>query len=272
MDLASVWVGSSSRAVAVGQCNGTFLSLAYDGSHWSAPSSLCESARGPSWYTNVTGNSDGDVFYVLQDLGLSDWEVWITRVTGPTTSVIYVASHRCCFGLRATFSRSANDVIAVGDSGEVERYDGSSWHREVSGTKANLTAVWGTDARVFAVGNDGTIDYFDGSTWQLQPSPTTQSLYAVWGTTAGDVFAVGAGGTILHYDGAVWTTQVSGSTRNLRGVWGSAGNAVFAVGDSSTILRYTGSSWSAQSTNASIDLRGIWGSSASNVYAVGRSN
>ena len=271
MNLETVWVGSSSRVIAAGQCNGDAFGPSYDGSVWKP--STCSPPRGtPSLYTNVSGNPDGDIFYVFQGLGLSSWEVWIIRHTGRDAFAIYYDAHGCCYGLRATFSRSTNDVIAVGDYGDVEHYDGTRWNHEASGTNADLRAVWGTDASVFAVGDDGTIVYFDGNSWHLQPSQTTQSLYAVWGTTASDVFAVGADGTILHYDGAVWTPQVSGSARNLWGVWGSAANAVFAVGDSSTILQYNGSTWSAQSANASIDLHAIWGSSANNVYAVGRSN
>jgi hypothetical protein len=273
MDLEAVWVGSSSRVIAAGQCNTNAFALSYDGNAWKPAPGICIPPRGtPSFYTNVSGNPDGDIFYVFQGLGLSFWEVWIIRVTGLNSSAIYYDEHRCCYGLRATFSRSTNDVVAVGDSGEVQHYDGTAWNREASGTKANLHAVWGTDASVFAVGDDGTIVYFDGNSWHQQPSQTTQSLYAVWGTTASDVFAVGAGGTILHYDGAAWTPQVSGSTRTLRGVWGSAANAVLAVGDSSTILQYSGSTWVVQSANTSIDLRAVWGSSASNVYAVGRWN
>lgn len=270
MSLGSVWVGSSSRVIAAGECNTNAFIFAYDGNLWKG-SGHCVSRGTPSFYTNVSGNPDGDIFYVLQALGLSFWEDWITRETALDYSVIYYNAHPgCCYGLNATFSRSTNDVVAVGDSGEVQHYDGTTWHREATGTKASLHAVWGTDAGVFAVGDDGTIIYSDGNSWQQQPSQTTQSLYAVWGTTATDVFAVGAGGTILHYDGTEWTPQVSGSARTLRGVWGSAADVVFAVGDSSTILRYNGSTWAVQSANASIDLRAVWGSSASNVYAVGR--
>jgi len=273
MNLASVWVASPSYAVAVGGCTIDPVVRKYNGSSWRRPpGDGCGSYLFPGQYTNVSGNAAGDVFHVLQFLDLDSWAVWIFRETGgPDPDLIYVRNSACCAGLRAVFPRSANDVIAVGDSGEVEHYNGTTWNREPTGITKNLYAVWGTDTEAFAVGEDGTTLHFDGYSWNRQPPVTQQSLYSVWGTSPSNVFAVGEGGAILHFNGSGWFPESSGTKQTLRGVWGSAANAVFAVGDSSTILQYTGSTWSPQSANASIDLHGVWGSSASNVFAVGRS-
>ena len=272
VDLSSVWVGSESYAVAVGSCIGEAFARTYNGNSWDGSFERCSYQSGhPAFYTNVTGDPAGDVFFVLQFLDLSFWTVAISRYSGQHADPIYWDSHRCCGGgLRAVFSRSANDVIAVGDSGEVEHYDGTSWTREWTPVNARLNAVWGSPDTVFAVGDNATILTSYGSGWNSQYVGAGYSIYSVWGTSPRDVFAVGAGGIILHYDGNWWTRQETGTTQTLRGVWGSAPNSVFAVGDSSTILHYDGSKWSRQPANASIDLHAIWGSSPTNVFAVGR--
>lgn len=68
---------------------------------------------------------------------------------------------------------------------------------------------------VYAVGASGTILHYDGTSWSATGSGVTASnLYAVWGSSsadsnghANDVYAVGASGTIVHYDGTVWSAE-----------------------------------------------------------------
>lgn len=45
----------------------------------------------------------------------------------------------------------------------------------------------------------GAIQKWNGTIWSSQNSGTTQALYGVWGTDANNVWAVGDSGTILHY-------------------------------------------------------------------------
>ena len=80
--------------------------------------------------------------------------------------------------------------------------------------------MWGSSgSNVFAVGDSGTILHYDGSSWSAMSSGTTNYLYGVWGSSGSDVFAVGDAGTILHYDGSSWSAMSSGTTsRPLRRV------------------------------------------------------
>ena len=72
--------------------------------------------------------------------------------------------------------------------------------------------MWGLDAKnVWAVGLSGTILKWDGTTWTAQASGSTASLSGIWGTSANNLWVVGDGGTILKWDGATWTTQASGT-------------------------------------------------------------
>ncbi len=61
--------------------------------------------------------------------------------------------------------------------------------------------MWGNSSSdVFAVGDSGTILHYDGSSWSGMTSATTDYLEAVWGSSATNVFAVGHYGMILHYN------------------------------------------------------------------------
>ena len=179
--------------------------------------------------------------------------------------------------LYGVWGSSGSDVFAVGNSGTILHYDGTSWSAMASGTTIQLNGVWGcSETDVFAVGANGTILHYDGSTWSAMASGTTQALYGVWGSSGTDVFAVGNSGTILHYDGSSWSAMASGTTTQLNGVWSSSGSDVFAVGGaysgffiSRTILHYNGTSWSGGSTPFKGLLNGVWGTFGNDVFAVG---
>jgi hypothetical protein len=88
-----------------------------------------------------------------------------------------------------------------------------------SGTTTWLSGVWGSSGSdVFAVGGSGTILHYGGSTWSPMTSGTTNPLSGVWGSSSTDVFAVGAtqvGGTILHYSGEATAINLSSFTATL---------------------------------------------------------
>jgi len=114
----------------------------------------------------------------------------------------------------------------------------------------NLNGIWGAAANdIFAVGASGRIMRYNGTSWSAMTSGTTETLYGVWGTSASDVYAAGASGTILHFDGTSWSAMTSNSERNLYGAWGTSSTNVYAVGEStgkaSTILHWDGVEWTA---------------------------
>ncbi len=120
----------------------------------------------------------------------------------------YAGSDASSYGLKAPGSinaiwlRSANDGWAVGDSGLVLHYDGSSWVLVMLPQVAalpSLRAVHGNSmGQVWAVGDIGTILYFDG-TWQMQQDASRANLHGVWvDPVTGGVWIVGDSGIILH--------------------------------------------------------------------------
>ena len=121
-----------------------------------------------------------------------------------------------------------------------------------SGLTVNIYGVWGSSAtNVFAVGDSGNIRKYDGSTWSAMTSGTTKRLRDVWGSAANNVIAVGEDGTIRKYNGTSWGSMTSGTTLTLQGVWGSSATNIFAVGGakenqsgSAIIQKYNGTAWS----------------------------
>ena len=63
-----------------------------------------------------------------------------------------------------------------------------------------LRGLWGSAGNdVFAVGYSGKIIHYNGSTWNEMSSGTSNRLYGVWGSSGSDVFAVGQGGNIIRW-------------------------------------------------------------------------
>jgi len=61
------------------------------------------------------------------------------------------------------------------------------------------------DGSAWAVGQTGTVLRFDGSTWTAEETPITEDLNAVFGLSGTEVWTVGNSGAIYAYDGSDWT-------------------------------------------------------------------
>ncbi|NOZ88222.1 MAG: hypothetical protein GXP49_18575 [Deltaproteobacteria bacterium] len=133
--------------------------------------------------------------------------------------------------LMDVWGKSADDLYAVGFSGTILHFDGTSWKKMESGTTEDLMGVWGykledqennqTRTEVFAVGTKGTILRYDGKAWALmkvisdpdpdkpRPVVVVDNLHDVWGIKPAGmdpqrqhptVIAVGAEGVIVRYE------------------------------------------------------------------------
>ena len=108
----------------------------------------------------------------------------------------------------------------------------------------------GTGDIGFAVGDSGTILRYNGSTWTKMTSPTTQHLFGVFVVSTSEAWAVGASGVILRWNGTSWSSFGTPVSTKLNGIamLDTDGDGLadigWAVGDSERILTYNGSSWS----------------------------
>lgn len=125
-------------------------------------------------------------------------------------------------GYTKLWGASSGELWAVGESGRIAQWNGTSWSSPASPSAGPLSAVWGSGASdVWAVGVAGTVLHYSGSlaSWNKVAVPTTVNLTDVHGTSPRDLWVVGESGTVLHFDGSRWVAEPSGSTDALWGVW-----------------------------------------------------
>ncbi|MBL0937932.1 MAG: Ig-like domain-containing protein [Gemmatimonadaceae bacterium] len=173
--------------------------------------------------------------------------------------------------LYAIGGNSATDIVAVGDTGAILRFNGSNWQRDERPTQLVLRGIWSGGGQHVIVGERGTILRSSGPAWAPQASGTQRFLRSVWGSDLTNIFAVGDSGTVLRFDGGRWTPMSVPTPSRLRAVWGISANYVLAVGDTGTALRYDGTTWRALTAPTRRDLRAIWGRSATEIYVAGDS-
>ncbi|TAK74629.1 MAG: hypothetical protein EPO11_06570, partial [Gammaproteobacteria bacterium] len=133
----------------------------------------------------------------------------------------------------------------------------------------------GTGNIGFAVGNNGQILRYNGSTWTSMSSPTTQNLNGVYVVSDSEAWAVGAAGVIIKWNGTSWSSA-SSATAALNNVsmldtnGDGLADAGFAVGNSQVIASYNGSSWSSVDLGGT-NLLGVKIIDANDAWAVGAS-
>ncbi|MCW2925998.1 MAG: hypothetical protein JWM98_3402 [Thermoleophilia bacterium] len=159
---------------------------------------------------------------------------------------------------------TASNGWAVGQTGAIRRWDGTSWSTQASGTAASLTGVAvPTASKVFVATNTGNIraTFDGGSTWSTQYTGTNfLDVDAVSATVA---WAVGNAGVIAATsNGTAWAPQTSGVTEPLAGVIGLSASTAVAVGDQGRIVRTTngGTSWATVASGVAYSLNDIDGS------------
>jgi hypothetical protein len=227
--------------------------------------------------------------------------------TVPGTQRSYSVTHETGLGMEAIWALSSSFVVAVGDSGYIALYDGSSWSRMESNTREELYDVYGF-ARddVFVAARYGKIFHYDGVSWSEMPSTATylSSLWGagpddVWaggvqlmhydgtrwtdrtpkgwwtpidmdGITATDIYAVGAAGRVQRFDGCTWSIVFEAPDR-LYGVSAIPGPLVHCVGDAGLVVRYTGDTWHVLDLQTNEYFTSAWARSENDVFVAGTS-
>jgi len=113
----------------------------------------------------------------------------------------------------------------------------SYWSADTSGTTNHLKDVYGFSASdIYAVGFSGTVLHYNGSTWKSMGPNTDTYFYGVWGTSSSDLWAVGhpyfkPSESVWHYNGTTWKSYPPPRTSYLNSVWGASSSEVWAVGN-----------------------------------------
>jgi hypothetical protein len=249
----SVWGRSPKDVWAVGGS----AALHWDGNQWTSVPLPAGTTLQKVW--GSTGGSDlwGIGFDQLLSWNGSTW----SSVSYPGAPAVALAS---------LWGSATGDAWAVGSSGIIEHWDGSTWTWRSLGVTVNLAGAWAESANdIWVVGDKGTAIHGNGTQWSIVPTGTTNALSAVWGDAAADVWAVGDKGTTLHWNGTAWTSMVSGTTAGLHGVAGTGSSDIWAVGDRGTILHWDGTLWWLVQSDVGADLYAVWARTLDDTWVAG---
>ena len=127
-------------------------------------------------YEDVWGSSASDL-WVLNGADRN-----FARFNGTSWSSVSAGVANPLF---AVWGTGASDIWAIGN--DTARWNGG-WWEEVTNTDL-LYDAWGTGtSNVWAVGFNGRIQRWNGTAWAAESSGTTSTLKAIWGTGAADVW------------------------------------------------------------------------------------
>jgi hypothetical protein len=271
--LASVW-GSGPRDVwAAGGQQGHGLVLHHDGNGWIP---IETGAKSFLWWIYGLGADD---VYAVGAQGLIqhfDGNAWTTVPSGTTKTLfgLWGASGQDVWIVGGDTWGKAGDAIVL--RGNANGFHAVALPEGL--LPAAMFKIYGTPAGdVVAVGTSGTVLRYNG-TWTRDEVPTTSPLISLWGGGGESLYAVGgeATGIVLYFDGAHWT-QVSGVQAGLElyGVFKAPGQDVFAVGAGPRILELGQGARLLESEAPVLDsttvLHSVWGDGQGTVYAVGGS-
>ncbi len=127
-------------------------------------------------------------------------------------------------------------LVAVGDSGVVLTYDGSTWALEGRVTDADLLDVWAEDGLIVAVGAHRIVMRLNGEWKEWKVS---QRLRSVYGRAADDIWAVGMRGALLRFNGDSWIPKTGPSNDDFF-VVESDGAGGLLLGGRGALYRYKG--------------------------------
>lgn len=262
--------GAASNNVYVANHTGL---LRYNGTSWTHQAPV----RWRSLY-DVWGSAANNVWAVGDkgEMVRYDGTSWsLFRYDGTSVSsapLSNFATPARSYTLRGVWGSSASNVFAVGDSGVVLRYNGTSWSRMTTGTTAQLNRVWGSGASdVYAATATGRLLRYNGTAWSFVSGvQAAGALASVWGTAANNVYAVGAEGTVFRYNGTTWSRIRLPTRQPLYAVWGSGASNVFVGGGDGALYRYDGTNWIPEKAkNGTSHIQGLWGASSTDVWATG---
>ncbi len=214
----------------------------------------------------VTNCNAGNFSYTVLRWNGSTW-VELTSATSPSIPVSgasgVISNLNAVHVIDPNGDGLGNFGFAVGDTGTILQYNGSTWTKIPSPTTKNLLSVYVVSANeAWAVGESGVILKWNGSSWSSFTSPTGSQLNQIvlldtQGTgTASAGWAVGNGGVAITYNGTSWSSQNIGGGNRL-GVKMFTKDDVWVVGAGGAIVHWDGSAWTTITSGVSAQLNSI---------------
>lgn len=160
---------------------------------------------------------------------------WAVHSSGLTTRVINDVG----------FVPGTHTAWAVGNSGVIFYYNGSSWSYVASPVTTNINALKVVSAsNVWAVGDSGRILHFNGTSWVLYADLGNQQWLDIDAVGTSMAWVVGAGGNAYSFNGLSTTSLGVFGNTNISSLSMLSLSEGYAAGGSGKIFRWNGSSWS----------------------------
>ncbi|MCW2921125.1 MAG: hypothetical protein JWL76_999 [Thermoleophilia bacterium] len=174
-------------------------------------------------------------------------------------------------------AQSATNAWAVGQSGTILHWDGSTWTSQASGTAVTLRTVVAVDPlTAWVVGANATVrKTINGGTSWPQQNTGVGTLQGVAATDDQHAWAVGLNGqALLTTDGTAWNPSVSGTTQDLNDIVVVTPSIIVAVGANGTIIRSTdgGLNYAPVASGTTVSLSSVTKRDATHLFAAGSSS
>lgn len=154
-----------------------------------------------------------------------DGSAWTPEATGTTKAIVK---------LHGTATR----VWGVGEWGLIVARVGGAWQVEPAQGLAGLTSVLAfSDTDVVAVGGSGAVSRWNGTAWQAATLPGMPTMMAVWGPRPDALWSPMPEGTVLRLGAGQLRVEETGTRRFLRDLHGLDERTAWAVGFGGTVLR-----------------------------------
>ena len=247
---------------------------------WYSDLALTQSVATGSTYTIPVTNSGTYTYYASASIsgckGTST-AIKITLNNAPSTwtSITPVQSTNL-YGVSATTSTNA---IAVGASGVMDQYKGTSWIATTSGLGTDINSVHFLNSKTaWAVGKSGKVLKYNGSTWTAANSTSASAvlssaaLNTVFVIDSTTIWAAGAAGKLIKNNGTYWSTVSTNIYGDIKGLSFANKSKGVYVATSGYIYMYDGTTWTEQKDLSVLnDFNGVFMLDPTNAWAVGTS-
>jgi RHS repeat-associated protein len=170
---------------------------------------------------------------------------------------------------------SSSFCVAVGASGYVTIYNGSSWSTPTDADSTRTLDALSCVSSSFCVAVDtsGYATIYNGSTWSTPTDiDSTRAIDAVTCVSSSFCVAVGASGYATTYNGSTWSTATDAdSTRTLEALSCVSSSFCVAVDTSGYAAKYNGSTWTATDIDSTRSIDTVSCISSSFCVAAGAS-
>lgn len=176
-----------------------------------------------------------------------------------------------------------DNIFLAGDDGNIFRYDGKIWRREVFPSQLPVHALCrGADDTVFAAGWLGMIAARRSGEWQILQGGNQVNdddhpeivrinlpLFDLACAADGAIWAAGDQGRVVRSDGETWEEIDCGASANLRCVLPLDDTSIMVAGLGGTVLRYRDDRWEKINTQTNCPITSMVAVDAAEILAVG---